>query len=168
MKNSIRGPGVGISLGQVNSGGGAAPPATYTFWSVQVVEPQGGVSTICSIGELEMRATVGGADQCMGGTATASSVFMPYDAPSAFDNNTLTRWASQPSQPSRITYQFPAPVSVSQLLIQAPDAGNYASSQMIKSFNLQYSTNGTDWTTALSVTGESTMTALEQRLYAVV
>ena len=153
--------GLGRARASASSGSG------YLYWCVQVVAVQGGTSTSCSIGEIEMRATPGGADQCTGGTASASSTFAPYVPANAFDNLGTTRWASQPSQPSRIIYLFPAPVNVGEVMIQAPDAGNYASTQMVKDFNIQRSNDGTNWTTERVVTGETTMTASQQRTYSV-
>lgn len=45
------------------------------------------------VGEIEMRATYGGADQCTGGTAIASGSYGGgYSASSAFDNNTTSNW----------------------------------------------------------------------------
>lgn len=123
----------------------APPGGGAEYWRVLVRKVQGAAPQAVSIGEIEMRATVGGADQCSGGTASASSVFGTLVAANAFDNNNTTRWGSLTYIPAWVQYQFAAPVSVGQLLVRSPDAGNYASGQMPREFQLQWSTNGTDF-----------------------
>jgi hypothetical protein len=139
----------------------------HAYWRIYITAVQGGTGPNCSIGEMEFRATPGGADQASGGTAIANGFFDPYTPASAFDNSNFTRWASPGGQPSWLGYQFPSPVVVEQVAVRAPDIDNYASSQMIKDFEFQWSDDGSSWTTAATYSGESTLAALEQRLYSV-
>lgn len=119
-----------------------APPSAVSYWRIMIAEVQAGTVSSVSIGEIEMRATVGGADQCAGGTASASTTFSGFPASQAFDNDPNTRWASNANMRAWIQYEFPAPVDVAQILIRSPDAGNYASGQMPREFSLQWSSDG--------------------------
>lgn len=93
--------------------------------------------------EIEMRASVGGADQCNGGTAAASS--NSFGAPAwAFDNSTA-QWTSSDPLPQWIAYQFPSPVAVHEValtcathLLSAPLASPTA-------LDVEWSNDGTTW-----------------------
>jgi hypothetical protein len=80
--------------------------------------------TVVAFATLEMRATVGGADQCVGGTPLSSSDFDAnvgapgYAKANAFDGNAATAWASGAGGYTAVQYLgylFAAPVEVRQL-----------------------------------------------------
>lgn len=121
------------------------PGGVAEYWRVIVDRVQGGAAQAVGIGEIEMRATIGGADQCSGGTASASTVFGTLVASNAFDNSNTTRWGSLTYLPAWVQYHFASAVGVGQLLVRSPDVSNYASAQMPREFRLQWSTNGTDF-----------------------
>lgn len=105
-----------------------------------------------------MRASAGGADECSGGTASASS--NTADASRAFNNSTTLGWTSSvnPTFPVWLRYSFAAPVEIVQVLITAVSTGsNYQYSP--KSVDVQYSDDGTTWTTAFSASGLVTWSA---------
>lgn len=94
--------------------------------------------------EVEMRATPGGADQCTGGTASASSTNGGNVAANAFDNNSATAWSSAGATlPQWLEYQFPSAVDVEELAILP---GNL---DQVAVFEVQYYDEAnwqTDWT----------------------
>lgn len=93
-----------------------------------------------------MRATPGGADQCSGGTASASSSYSSgYLPANAFNNTPSDEWASGITFPHWIRYQFAAPVEVQEVAIQATDAAYSGSNEQPRSFTIEYSDDGTVW-----------------------
>lgn len=99
-------------------------------------------------GEIEFRATPGGADQCVGGTAIGSVEYPPYTFAKAFDglyaapsdswSNGLTtaigHW---------IGYNFSVPVVVSEFWFYPSTAVTAPSNPT--GFALEYSDDGTTW-----------------------
>lgn len=145
-----------------------APGGTpHLYWRVYLTAVQGGGTNVCSIGEIEMRLVPYGPDQASGGTALSSSDYSGYPASQAFDNNGGTRWSSNTGAPMWVGYQFAAAVSIKQVLLVAPDAGNYASVQMPKDFAIEWSDDGTTWNSAVSYSGITTMGISENRVFAV-
>jgi hypothetical protein len=117
--------------------------ADHLHWRLYVTDNQRhGLAT--SITTLQMAATVGGPDQCVGGAATASSTYSGSYLPQyAFDGDPGTRWSSTDGGgiPCWLDYQFPAPVSVASIVLgDASGAGPTA-------FQLQWSDDGSTYTT---------------------
>lgn len=110
--------------------------AFYANWST---------ATGTQIREIEFRATIGGADQASGGTASGSTGTTAA-ASLAFDNSvansTSTHWAASHSAyaQSWIAYDFGAPVTVKQWAI-APNSVNFEP----RVHGIQYSDDGTTW-----------------------
>lgn len=155
-------------LAALEDGGGPPPGGgafgAHEYWRIKVTAVNSG-STV-SIGEIEMRELPGEVDLCSGGTASADSVYVSYIAANAFDNNLTTRWSNNAALPAWIQYQFASPVEIGEVRIRAPDAGNYASAQMVKDFVLEYSDDGSTWTQAgEGIVGQPPMAASEQRTY---
>lgn len=115
-----------ISAGRRRSGafgyaGGANPspasPISASKWRIKMLTNYGGSGNV-SASEIEMRATVGGADQCAGGTAISSGDFSgSYQAAYAFnDNGTANYWVSNGGMPGAwIGYDFGTPVTVVEI-----------------------------------------------------
>src|SRR5215207_10553644 len=97
----------------------------HSYWRLYIIQSGYGTSRGTAIGlsEVEFRATVGGADQAIGGTATANSEYSgTYAASKAFDDTIGTNWATLESPaviPGWLQYQFPAPVDVLQISLKA-------------------------------------------------
>lgn len=151
-----------LSLSLTRRGAAAAGNA-HEYWRIYVTE--GVASTNTSIAEVEMRATTGGADQCTGGTATANEELgVDYTAAKAFDNDNATIWHTSTSVlPNWIAYQFASPVEVEEVAITSRNEAN--SSTAPEDFSIQYSDDGTNWTTYWSVTGQIGWSANEQRVF---
>jgi hypothetical protein len=103
-----------------------------------IVHEEGATSLVLHLAEIEMRAIEGGADQCTGGTGSASS---GSNASNLFDNDTGTSWNGNSTFLEYAQYQFAAPVQVVELAVTA-GTGAYAP----RVISLQYSDDGVSWT----------------------
>ena len=121
----------------------------HSYWRINITATGGGFATARSIKMYD----AGGSSLCSGGTATASSHNdAGQDAPSAFDSSDATEWYSL-SATSWIRYQFASPVDVATVWYmwgENPNEGPTA-------FTVQYSDDGSSWTTAASFSGVSWM-----------
>lgn len=127
--------------------------AAHLYWRLNVTA-NGGDNSFLGIVEVEMRATVGGADQCSGGVASASS---QYDN----DNNSAARAFNNVAvddgwyTPATVTsgwlrYQFVSPVEVLQYTIKAPVT---QPARAPRDWTLECSANGTVWAIADTQSG---------------
>lgn len=111
--------------------------------------------------EVEMRATSGGADQCTGGTASASSEFSgSFVASRAFDNNTGTQWASTNAgnNGSWLQYTFASAVAVNEVTVKGnPSTGP-------TSLRLQYY-DGSTWQTYIESAGPLSWSSGETKTF---
>jgi hypothetical protein len=114
--------------------------------------------------EIEMRGTVGGADQCNGGTPSVYNQFSSFGAANCFDNNNTTQWWSGTTTlPGWVQYDFAATVSVAQLSLK--DYSDHNNGGPPTAFQLQY-WDGSAWQTVLTQSG-LTWTTGEQKLFTV-
>jgi hypothetical protein len=120
-----------------------------TQWRIYITNQ---LSTLCQIAEVEMMATIGGVDQCNGGSASADSVFTAgWEADKAFDDNIATAWRTTNTPPPHwIQYTFPLPVNVAELAITAYNDNAHAEPA---AFNLEYY-NGAIWVAVYSASGQ--------------
>jgi hypothetical protein len=131
------------------SGPGAGP---HVYWRV-LIRASFIIGTATSIQELEF-LDVSGTDLANGGTATASTSSGSNTPDKAFDNNQGTFWTSGgiPSgagAPEWLRYQFAsavAPVAIRMTLNEA------TRNQAPGDFDVQYSDNGSSWTTVKTFT----------------
>jgi hypothetical protein len=125
--------------------------AAHTYWRLYITEANG--ATAVDIAELEMRTTVGGANVCTGGTATASSSNGAQTADKALDGSisSTNTWqtSSFPTLPVWWKYQFAAPVDIVEVILKTGTFSAY----FPKSLELQWSDDNSAWTTTLSATG---------------
>jgi len=95
--------------------------------------------------KLEMRALVGGVDQCIGGTPITSGTSSGTTAAAAFDANAATEWQSEISSSegfSWIGYDFGGVIDVLEITLTLG-----ANSSMLSSAAyLSYSDDGNNWT----------------------
>lgn len=143
--------------------------AAHQYWRLKFNDgsPQGSINNglYVNIATLELRATVGGADQCTGGTATASSQYSGQSPSLAFDGNTGTYWesSSAPDAPKFLKYAFASAVSVAQYKIRTgPFSGEHP-----RHWDLQWSDDNSTWNDAHTIRDEADWTAGEERLYAI-
>lgn len=138
----------------------------HTYWRIYITANDGNTSgQKMAIMEVEMRSTWGGADQCTGGTPSASSQSAGFEASKAFDDNTSTnQWicnSSDGSGPWWIRYEFASSIDIVEIVIWPPTTLNRAP----KDFDFQYSDDGSSWTTLFSVTGQTGWSAGVSRTF---
>ena len=118
----------------------------HLYW--RILENTSTSQGALSAAEISMAATNGGANQCTGGTAFASSTYGGYPASNAFDGDPSTFWSSNGNSIGvYIGYQFASPVDVVELVI-LPRPDYLADGQGFRNFSLQYSDDGVTYTTA--------------------
>jgi hypothetical protein len=136
-------------------GGGTRPTApalpTSTKWRLYVNQTQSSGAWL-SIAEIEMHASLNSADQCNGGTATASAQSGSAPVGNCFNNSTASRYQSGTStKPIWVQYEFPSAVAVAEYLIFASSA-----SDLPKDFKIQYlAADGVTWVDVYSNTSET-------------
>lgn len=126
----------------------------HRYWRVYVTaNNSNGTTGYAGFLELEMREALGGADQCTGGTASASGVDAGNVAANAFDNDTATRWYSSGTLPSWIRYDFGAgnEKNIIEFAAKSPGVQQYTP----RDFQLQFSDDGSTWGTLITVKGET-------------
>ena len=126
--------------------------ATHRYWRVYVPATTGAGLVSCA--ELELHATVGGANIATGGTAAASSVNTGKPASNCFDGSTSTYWESNVAIPQWISYDLTAgaPNTVEEIKWTSR---NDASTENPTDIVIQYSDDNTNWTTKWSQYGIS-------------
>jgi hypothetical protein len=131
------------------------------YWRVYVDDSNTTDSFFCDIAEIELRATLGGADQASGGTASASD----GTAADAFDDDSAT-FLRLGTGPGWVAYDFGALTVVRQVAIQAGDNA-FRAERAPKDFKIQYSHDGSTWHTAAEITGETAWGISEVRTFEV-
>ena len=169
----------GIVAGQTPDSAVPDSAVSARYWRVLFTDNNGDPSYVTVV-DLELRATVGGADQ-----TDASEIGMEYTASSmvnssnnvemAFDNVPNSKWASngRPTVGSpqwlKVNFDISAPfdtkVYVREISIIGCITGQTAMAP--KDFALQRSDDDSSWTTVMTVTGQTGWTAGERRNFAV-
>lgn len=139
----------------------------HRYWRVRSTLTWLGNYMACT--ELELRATTGGADQCSGGTASASlENSAPYVASMAFDNNNTTFWTTGGTAPGAlghwIKYDFGAGNEkvVQEISYKSRIDG---AREDPKNLYIEFSDDNVNWIEQWSVTGILAWTAGEVRVY---
>lgn len=124
----------------------AAAPVGHRYYQLNI-SATGTSGNYCGIPELQLRTTVGGASVAVGGTASANSSYSGYPASNAFDGNTGTSWFSNgTSAPFILEYDFGS--GNAHKIVQYAIYGQTTLGQTPSSWTLEYSDDGTTWTTA--------------------
>lgn len=143
-----------------------SPHGSHLYWRLAIDGVQNS-AVAAAVGEVEFRATPGGADLCSGGTATADAIFSgSYPASNAFDNNDATLWSSTNKgsfNTAWLKYQFAAPVSVAEVAVKARSDGfSHTSPREIK---VQWSDDNVVWTTAWSIENQTSWSVSQLRVF---
>ncbi len=138
--------------------------APHRYWRVYITESNSGSDNFIRGYEAEFRGSVGGADQCSGGTASASH--NNSTAYKLFNNNGASDyWLSGgPSAPCWFQYDFGAGNAV-DVAEWGFTPGN--SSQTPKAFSLQWSDDGSSFTTLSSWSNVTDWIGGAQKLFAI-
>jgi hypothetical protein len=119
-------------------------PALKEAWRLNVSAVETGVP---GVAELKMYTSIGGTNQCTGGTPAASSEFgSSWIASKAFDADVSTFWDAASAPPQWVSYRFASAKDIVQYKITAPGGGNQINAP--KSFTLEYSDGSGGWTVA--------------------
>lgn len=134
-------------------------PGGHKYWRLFVTSNVGGGNDYLNVQEIEMRAAPGGADLCVGGTASADSVYPGSSANYCFDGDlgngagSGSYSSSTTTNPKWIMYEFPSSVSVAEVAIWPFNYPSLENARSIGSFEMQCSDNGVDWLPAGTHTG---------------
>lgn len=127
--------------------------SAHRYWRLYI-SASGGSSYI-GFAEIELRESAGGSDATGSGTASASQAYGGYPASAAVDNNTATEWAAYPyGAPQWWAYDFGSGVTkdIKEIVI-TPRTTYYTEAP--GTFDLQYSDDGSSWTTKHTFSGIS-------------
>lgn len=119
------------------------------------------------IADIEMAATVGGANLCTGGTA--SSTGMTGTAANAFDGSQATycNTAANSSDLATYRYTFSAPVSIGEVRLLMTNSSTFHEQGPL-GFSLQASGDGgSTWQTMALITGLAAWTLAESRAFTI-
>lgn len=118
------------------------------FWRLNVEVPEGGVFDTVQIEALEMYGTVGGPNLLTGGTVTESSHTNSNDAAGMVAG--LYPWTAAFTWPQWVAYEFPVGTTPSIVSVKIKGSSGFVS-RSPKTFHIQFSDDGTTWTTYWSV-----------------
>jgi hypothetical protein len=130
------------------AGGGGG--SGHRYWRLVVHSTTGGNNM--DVSEIELRSSIGGADQTGSGTASSAT----GTAANAVDGNLGTVWSSSGGggYPLYWTYDFGA--GNEKDIVEIALAGNQSS--MPVKFDLQWSDDNSSWTTLYEIAGETSWT----------
>lgn len=145
----------------------------HRAWRLFVSDNDGTTSNIF-LSEMEMRATAGGADQTANvgtGSADGRVVFSTQlagnEAYRLFNNATGTdRWVASTSTDAWVGFIFPNPVKIEEIALTAPS--NTPATRNPSIFTLDYSDDGTSWTTQKSFATQTGWSIDETRVLAAI
>ena len=123
----------------------------HRYWRMNITAVAGG--SYVQFCELEMHTSFGGSQACSGGTAIEGTHYSTYDSSKLFDGNTTTYYENTGTT-AWVGYDFGAGNTVSILEIKAYSYST--ANRTPDSFDIQFSDNGSSWTTAWSVTSAAT------------
>jgi len=132
----------------------------YKAYRINVTANNG--DFITRIQEIEMRPTVGGADQCNNGAAFGSHNFTSEEPSKAFDNADGNSYDMNSPNTGHIGYYFPDTVSVAQYTMKCNDTN----ARTPNTWKLQGSNDGATWTD-LNSQSSQTWSVPETKSYAV-
>ena len=121
--------------------------AAHRHWRLYITAP---ATAYINVGELEFHETVGGADVLAGGTASASSEYPGFPAANAVDDTIVSAWSAGAGPPTWWAYDFGLGVAKDIIEIKMYPRQGWTSRTPTE-FDMQYSDDGTNWTTSFSV-----------------
>lgn len=132
----------------------------HRYWGIRITATAGNTGGL-TVQEVELRGSVGGGDLTTPSTPTTeTSFFAPYNAARTVDNDTTDTQSIFTVSVGelnfqgaiRLGYDFVTPVEIAQLAMWCrPVSGEENAAP--GDFTIQYSDNGTDWTTQSTFTG---------------
>lgn len=140
----------------------------YRYWRLK--GSQSNNVSYLGVANLEMRFTIGGADQATEGQTIYGAQNGTRVATDAFDaNETTTFWNVNKSTTDSslwwVGQDFGTDVEIAEIEIGARDSGSGFYDQTPRSFTFEYSSDGTNWTVALTVEDDPVWTNAETRTW---
>ena len=151
-----------LSMGMSESSSKVSKPASgHRYWRLNILNTQNG--SYINIAEINFREVLDTPGN-MTGTTTAFDQFSGYPPSNAVDGTANNVWAAPAASGWwQIDYGgSPKDIIQVQLSVECPNAGGY--SYMPANFQLQYSDNGTDFTT-VKAWSASSWSACEVRTF---
>lgn len=136
--------------------------AAHRYWRIFVSAVNGATQTeIC---EVELRLAAGGADQCSGGTPTASGAVIGFGATNGFDNSPAASWKTNGTNNVWLKYDFGAgnEKDIAEVAIVAATEGPTAAP---KNFVIAYSDDDSTFTPLVTLTNVTGWTRGQMRLF---
>ncbi len=149
-----------------NAVAGGGGYGSHRYWRIAISANNGDASNT-QICEMEFRGSVGGSDLTGSGTVLSGgsgSDGLGNEAAKAFDNNTTTTWVRTSATNTWIGYDFGSATTVAEVMIRAYTAPGTEYSRAPKNFTLDYSDDGSSWTTADTFTAYGWV-ATQERVY---
>ena len=133
--------------------------AAYRYWRINVSKTAGDLLDQVNITDIELRLTPGGTNVAYSGngTASASSVSGTNYAANAFDQNAVSIWKNVGAVPAWVQWDFGAgnEQAIEQAYIYQGSSSYTGSANMAYTGNVQYSTDGSTWTTCSTFTART-------------
>ncbi len=124
--------------------------AAHRYWRLNISAVDGGA--FIDFSEIELRGSVGGPDLTGSGTVSVYSEWPGQEGTKSVDDNTSTFWGSYPANPPGWwAYDFGAGNDQDIVQLYITPRASYPQDGPA-AFDLQFSDNGSDWTTAESFT----------------
>lgn len=140
--------GLGRSIKRPAGGAGS-----HRYWRLYITANNG--DTYTGFGEMELRATVSGADLTTpAGAISASSSYVANPVTFAIDNDNTSAWFNNGvALPAWVAYDFGSGVTVGELMLYMRSGDVTIKNRYPVNFQLQHSDNNSTWTDALTVAG---------------
>lgn len=156
-------PNVPVAATETGPAGENYGLVTHRYWRVYSTAEDGSEPYI-SLSNVEFRDVRDTPKQATGGTPISSGVYASnYGMENAFDGNNGTTYISNGSLPNWIGYDFVTPVGVAQLALRNRHDGYYT--QAPAAFLVQWSDDGTNWTTEWSQSGVAWNNTLQTKTF---
>lgn len=132
--------------------------AAHRYWRLNLTAPVSG--TAYGVAEITMAIAAGGANQCTGGTAAASTSYSASYLPAnAFDASAASFWASAGGTAAEwISYDFGVGITRDIVEFSFQNRPDGIPAQTPYTGALQWSDDNTTWTTTLNFTGSTSPT----------
>ena len=122
--------------------------ATHLYWRINITSTPSAYGT--EVAELQFNSVRGGSTLCSGGTPLCNASDLGAVA-NAFDGNPADYWGAT-GFPSYIGYELPTAANVVEFLITC---SLYSTAYAPGNFTLDYSDDGSIWTTVATYTGQT-------------
>ncbi len=120
----------------------------HSYWRLHITTNNGAADVLARIYEIQFRPVAGTTYLASGGSSFATTSYSGYPSSSAFDNNTGTSWLANSMATQDIGYHYTSAINVLEVYILSTAEGGWGP----KDFTIDFSDDGTTWTTQATVT----------------